>query len=99
MKKGKPVDPARSQAGRTLAALRKHHRGRAPIQDEFTDLKVSKERKRQLRRRAKGLCVIAGCENPLVTINHCAVHARADTQQSVSRRSRKRKTGKGKKTQ
>ena len=35
-------------------------RGRAPIQDEFTALPVSRQRKWQLRRRAEGRCAVCG---------------------------------------
>jgi hypothetical protein len=35
-------------------------RGRTLIQDEFTQLKVSRQRKWQLRKRAEGRCAVCG---------------------------------------
>lgn len=43
------------------------------IHDEFTDLDVSHERKRQLRQLRDGLCV--RCNQPLADANHCLKHA------------------------
>jgi hypothetical protein len=34
------------------------------IQDDFTELKMSRQRKHQLRRKAKGMCYIGGCDKP-----------------------------------
>jgi hypothetical protein len=34
---------------------------RKKIYDEFTDLPISREHKRQLRQRARGLCTVGGC--------------------------------------
>jgi hypothetical protein len=48
----------------------------------FAHLDVSRERKRQLRKRAEGFCIIAGCNEPLVTENHCARHAGKKWQQA-----------------
>lgn len=49
----------------------------AKIQDEFTELSgtVSRERLRQLRKMARGLCKTAGCEEPLATKDQCLSHA------------------------
>ena len=52
-----------------------HNHHLRKIVDEFTDLPVSRERKRQLRALKKGLCCIAGCEEPLATKVHCLKHA------------------------
>lgn len=46
------------------------------IQDEFTDLPVSKQRKWQLRKRRSGQCVVCGKKS--VTKTHCEVHAQKD---------------------
>lgn len=43
------------------------------IHDEFTDLKVSRQRKYQLRKIKLGLCRV--CGNPIVTSYHCRYHA------------------------
>lgn len=37
--------------------------GRKPIQDQFSRLKISAQRKSQLRLRARGLCYV--CKRPL----------------------------------
>ncbi len=52
-----------------------HNHHLRKIRDEFTDLPISRERKRQLRALKKGLCCIAGCEDPLATKVHCLKHA------------------------
>ncbi len=52
------------------------------IVDEFTNLKVSRQRKHQLRKIALGLCMI--CPNKLVTKNYCRFHA--EKQNDSSRR-------------
>jgi hypothetical protein len=62
-------------AARALALMRRDHRSAKKIEDQFTGLNVSKEYRRQLRRRAQGLCIVAGCPNRLATANHCGYHA------------------------
>lgn len=61
------------------------------IIDEFTDLPVSRQRKRQLRLKRDGQCII--CGRKLVTANHCAFHARAASHHSSkhNRKIRKKK--------
>ena len=61
-----------------------HNHHLRKIQDEFTDLPISRERKRQLRALKNGQCCIAGCEEPLATKVHCLQHA-------VERREKSRK--------
>lgn len=48
-------------------------RGRLPIQDEFTHLKVSKQRKKQLRYAKAGLCTLCGAQ--AVISGYCLKHA------------------------
>ncbi len=43
------------------------------IIDEFTDLPVSKEMKRRMRRRKRGLCIEAGCPHHSKTVR-CPEH-------------------------
>jgi len=45
------------------------------IFDEFTDLPVSREYKRQLRAKRDGRCIASGCHKPLATAFHCLKHA------------------------
>jgi hypothetical protein len=52
-----------------------HNHHLRKISDEFTDLPISRERKRQLRALKKGLCCIAGCDEKLATKVHCLKHA------------------------
>ena len=47
--------------------MRKH------IEDEFSQLPVSRQRKYQLRRQHNGRCII--CGEPAVTAAHCLFHA------------------------
>lgn len=42
------------------------------IQDEFTDLPVSRQRKQQLRNHRDGKCLL--CRNPLFSASHCEKH-------------------------
>lgn len=51
--------------------------GRKPIQDEFTGLTVSRQRKWQLRKKKECRCVL--CGDKLFTKNDCYEHARAKT--------------------
>lgn len=44
------------------------------IIDEFTALPVSRERKRQLRKRKKGRCIVPGCWEPPVSAERCVKH-------------------------
>jgi hypothetical protein len=44
-----------------------------PIKDKFARLKVSRQRKYQLRMLAKGRCLL--CGEPAVTSSHCLRHA------------------------
>ena len=46
---------------------------RTPIKDKFTTLKVSRQRKYQLRMMAKRRCML--CGEAAVTRSHCAQHA------------------------
>jgi len=46
--------------------------GRPKIQDEFTDLPVSRQRKSQLRRKRDGLCII--CGQPQCSSRFCLKH-------------------------
>ena len=43
------------------------------IQDQFTKLKVSRQRKWQMRRQATGLCKL--CPSPRATDTYCLWHA------------------------
>ncbi len=45
---------------------------RTPIQDEFTDLPISRQRKYQLRRQKAGLCTV--CGEPAVSSSRCLHH-------------------------
>lgn len=45
------------------------------IHDRFSKLPVSRERKRQLRKLAKGLCQEAACNKKKVTSRYCKAHA------------------------
>jgi len=49
---------------------------RRKINDEFTDLAISRQQKWQLRRAKEGRCVI--CGEPKVTAWHCLKHAVAN---------------------
>jgi hypothetical protein len=44
------------------------------IIDQFTDLLVSRERKRQLRKMADGLCIQGACKSKSVTWDRCHKH-------------------------
>jgi hypothetical protein len=46
---------------------------RKPLQDEFTQLKVSRQRKWQLRKGAEGRCAVCGGV-PVVSGDFCFVH-------------------------
>lgn len=56
----------------TKPAKTKRGPGRPPIVDEFTGLKLSRQRKWQLRKAAQGLCVL--CGKPTTGSNHCLEH-------------------------
>lgn len=43
------------------------------IKDKFTKLPVSRQRKWQLRKQSKGLCIL--CGEPLATATYCLKHA------------------------
>lgn len=47
------------------------------VQDEFTDLNISSQRRYQLRNRKNGRCI--QCGDPLKTKNHCEKHAATST--------------------
>ena len=49
----------------------------AKIIDEFTNLPVSRERKRQLRALKKGRCSKAGCKRKLFGNHFCKLHTKA----------------------
>lgn len=44
------------------------------ISDAITDLPISRERKRQLRKQLAGFCIRPGCHNKLVGARHCKDH-------------------------
>ena len=46
------------------------------IIDQFTELPVSRQRKQQLRRKAKGLCEAPGCPDPPLGDSYCKKHLR-----------------------
>lgn len=74
-----------------------HNHHLRKIHDEFTDMPISRERKRQLRALKKGVCCIAGCEEPLATKVHCLKHAverreKSRSERHVSRRWKNAKT-------
>ncbi len=74
-----------------------HNHHLRKIQDEFTDLPISRERKRQLRALKAGRCCIAGCEEPLATKVHCLKHAierreKSRRERGVTRRWKNAKT-------
>ncbi len=48
---------------------------RQKIIDEFTDLPVSRQRKRQMRMKRDGRCVI--CGKPRINATHCRRHSRS----------------------
>lgn len=58
--------------------------GRPPIQDGFTRLRVSRQRKWQMRRAAECLCVVCGAEAERGT-QHCATHLEANKVRSRER--------------
>jgi hypothetical protein len=66
------------------------------IHDEFTDMPVSRERRRQLRKIAKGLCQIGTCQNPLQNCSLCKEHIVAAREMSRRRRGAKRRNLKSK---
>lgn len=43
------------------------------IEDEFTGMKVSRQRKSQLRKKKAGICM--DCDKPLETKNYCRFHS------------------------
>lgn len=47
------------------------------IHDQFTDLPVSRQRKEQLRKQAKGICIYGACGEPIRkgNKNYCAKHS------------------------
>lgn len=59
------------------------------INDRFTKLKLSKQRKWQLRRLKKGMCIL--CGEPLATATYCLKHAVATREASRKRRGSKKK--------
>ena len=49
---------------------------RVKIHDEFTNLKISRQRKWQLRREQRdGRCLLAGCAAPVAAYGKCLTHA------------------------
>jgi len=56
-----------------------------PIADEFTDLAVSRERKRQLRRVAAGYCARAGCRARKARGAFCVVCAGVESRRVAAR--------------
>jgi len=57
----------------------------AAILDEFTALNVSRERKRQLRRRAAGYCARAGCRARKGRGAFCVVCAGVESKRVATR--------------
>lgn len=49
---------------------------------------VSRQRVHQLRKKAKGICVV--CTKKAVTAQHCRFHAKADSKYTLARQKRKR---------
>ncbi len=45
------------------------------IKDEFSNLKISRQYRYQLRQQKKGLCIL--CREKRVTAFHCRKHAKA----------------------
>lgn len=67
-------------------------RGSKPIQDKFTGLKVSHQRKTQLRYREKGLCII--CGKTRITSQLCEFHKKQKAFNRIKRRQELRGTRK-----
>ncbi len=62
-----------SKAGYPVRYVRGHGRR---INDEFSDLNISRERKRQLRMKKRGLCVVPSCGEKAVVGERCLAHAK-----------------------
>lgn len=69
-----------------------HFMIRPTIQDEFTNLPVSRERKRQLRNKRDGKCRVSGCLEPLAIGECCLKHA-AEIRDYVHKRRGHKSTG------
>jgi hypothetical protein len=57
------------------------------IQDEFTDLPVSRQRKKQLRWKRDGKCVL--CGRPLFTTQYCKEHHKKHVERDHARNNRR----------
>ena len=60
------------------------------IQDEFTDLEVSRERKRQLRRIKRGMCLVASCKRRVAIGGRCLRCNDVFNKHRTARRERRR---------
>lgn len=57
------------------------------IQDQFTNLDISKQRKYQLRKRARGLCIICPRKLAKDNANFCSVHLKQTSSAAKTERS------------